>query len=220
MYNKNILIPLIQKIEIMNRKTKKNIRQFIKDAQANGQSNKEIYDKLYEEYDEIETIARLIVTTVKPKDKKKHYLYLAVLFGFTAIVVLFNVWVIRQSPFPFIDIELYRFMYNSGSYMAMVWSAGGSYLLCYALVLNAICNKRITPYIFWMFTYSYLILYFLSDVFITCTFEWGIYLFYTAIDILSIISIIFLARFFQRKIFPDYRYRRLKEDEDGEYIFS
>ena len=203
----------------MDRKIKKEIRQLIKEAQANGQTNKEIYNRLTEEYEDEETIARFIATMLKPKDKKKHCLYNSILLGFTVIVVLFNLWVIKNSPFLPADVEFLRFLCSS-SFMAMLWYVGGSYMLTYVIVLSLICKKRITSYVFLMYTCSYLIFCFLLDVFVTWTFKWGIYWLYLAIDILSIVFIIFLARFFQRKIFPDYRYRKLKEDEEGEYIFS
>ena len=48
----------------------------------------------------------------------------------------------------------------------------------------------------------------------------GKYWLYVGIDLFLIFFTIFLARFFQRKIFSDYRYRKLKQDNEGEYIFS
>ena len=218
-----LFLTIFAKINIdMNRKVKKEIRQRIKEAQANCQTNKAIYDKLSEEYEDEkdEIIARLIVTTLKPKDKKKHYVYTGILLGFTAVAALLNIWVIKQSPFPLIDVEFLRFMYESHGYMSIVWHAGGNYVFFYAIVLSIICKRRITSYIFWMYTCSYLTFLFLLNVLVTWTIVWGIYWLYAAIDILFIISIIFLARFFQRKIFPDYRYRRLKKDENGGYVFS
>jgi len=196
-------------IKKMKRKTKKEIRQRIKEAQANGQTNKEIYDKLSEEYyDEYdEAIARLILTTVKQKDKKKHRLYIGILLGLTAIVVLFNIWIVKESllsPHPY-------FSFRSLS------SQVGILTLLYLSSLFSVFQKPITSYIFWMCTCSYLIFCFLYlDVLEIQNTYW----LYIAINLISIPSIIFLSRFFQRKIFPDYRYRRLKEDENGEYVFS
>ena len=206
----------------MKRKTKKEMRQRIKEAHADGQTNKEIYDKLseayYDEYDE--AIARLVVTTIRQKDKKKHHRYIGILIGFTAVIVLFNVWAIIKSPSPFIDAEFFWFVWERSA-MTALWSTGGWYVFYYAMLLITICQKRITSYIFWMYTSSILIFFLLLKVHLDYySSSFGIHWLYQAIDLISIVFIIFLSRFFQRKIFPDYRYRRLKEDENGEYIFS
>ena len=204
----------------MNRKTKKEVRQLIKEAQIKGQPNKEIYNKLIEKYEDEDAIARLIVTTIKPKDSKKHRLYIGILLGFTVVVVLFNVWIIMKAPSPFFWYrDYYPYLHLSFSrIMGSLWSQIGQYILFYIIILyNSILNKTITPYIFWMCTCSYLVFYFL---FLNIIAMWTVYWFYIPIDLLSIFFIIFLARFFQRKIFPDYRYKRLKRDEEGKYVFS
>ena len=203
----------------MNRKIKKEVRQLIKEAQINGQTSKEIYSKLVQEYDDEEIIARLIVTTVKPKDKKKHRLYNAILLGFTAIVVLFNVWIIRKGTNSFLWYNQNDYLSNK-AFFFLFWSQTGQFVFFYIIILfNSILRRTITSYIFWMYSCSYLVFHFL---FLNILEMWTTYWMYIPIpiDILSIAFIIFLARFFQRKIFPDYRYLRLEQDEDGEYIFS
>jgi hypothetical protein len=198
----------------MNKKTKKKIRQLIKEFRANDQTDKEIYNKLAGEYDDGESIARLIVTTVKPKDKKQHRLYIGILLGFTAIVLLFNIWIIRKAPFMYLPDSSFW------SFMGKLYLFIGTYVFGYAVILNIISKKQITYYIFWIYSASYLIFCFLLRIFVTLTFEWGIYWLYLAIDLISIFLIIFLALFFQSKIFPNYRYKRLKQDKNGKYIFS
>ena len=179
----------------MNRKIKKEVRQLIKKSQAEGQTNKEIYNKLTEEYEDEETLVRFIVTMLKPKDKKKHRLYNGILLGLTAIVVLFNIWIIWTTPEPFVSCSLRSTM------IAIIIT-----LCSYIAVLNAIYQKPTTSYIFWICSISYLIFGFLFlELLQIWDFKW---LLYTAINILSLVSIILLARFFQRKIFPDYRYRQ------------
>ena len=203
----------------MNRKIKKEVRQLIKEAQINGQTNKEIYSKLVQEYDNEEFIARLIVTTIKPNDKKRHRLYNGILLGLTAIIVLFNVWIIRKSTDSWLWYNQNDYLFNRS--FSLFWFQIGQFVFFYILILfNNILRKTITSYIFWMYSCSYLIFYFLFLDVLPNLAVWGTYWLYAVIDLLSIAFIIFLARFFQRKIFPDYRYLRLKRDEDGEYIFS
>ena len=97
----------------MKRKIKKEVRQLIREAQIRGETNKNIYNDLVKEYGDKKTIAELIVTTVNPKDKKKHYLYIGILLAFTAIVVLINLQIISNNPpdyyfWPTSNYYLYR----------------------------------------------------------------------------------------------------------------
>jgi hypothetical protein len=153
----------------MNKKDKKKIRQRIKEIQVNGQTNKEIYNKLVKEYDDEKTIAELIVTTVKPENRKKHYLYIGILLGFTAIILFFNIWIYRKStnPFTYMDFSCISFRLIKDIIYYI-----GIYVLLYIMILTLVCKKQITSYIFLMITCSCLIFYLLLSVFADST-VWG-----------------------------------------------
>ncbi len=199
--------------EVMKRKIKKEVRQLIKESLIKGETNKYIYNDLVKEYGDKKTIAELIVTTVKPKDKKKHYLYIGILLAFTAIVVLINLWIISKEP-P----DLY-FWPNSHYFLSEIFLPIFFYIV---ILFNNVCSRPITYYIFWMYSCSFLIIYFLfyQGILPNWSTEWGIYWLYMGIDLIFLFFAIFLARLFQRKIFPDYRYRKLKQDNEGKYVFS
>ncbi|NLJ82720.1 MAG: hypothetical protein GX330_06305 [Bacteroidales bacterium] len=203
----------------MNRKIKKEIHQFIKEAQVKGETDIDIYNSLVEKYGNKKTIAELIVKTVKPKDKKKHYLYIGILLVFTAIILLFNVWIIRRSP----DLS---FIYFWDS-LSLGWSITNLIIpiVIFIFVIpfkENVRNRPITFYGYWMYIFSCLMIYilFYTGIIFPWTTVWGIYWISVGTDLFLIFFTFFLARYFQRKIFPNYRYRKLKTDNEGEYVFS
>lgn len=196
----------------MNRKIKKEIHQLIKEAQVRGEPDIEIYNSLVEEYGYKKTIAEIILTTVKPKDKKKHHLYVGILSALTVVMLFFNLWVVITSP----DLSFWD---DYLSFWYVFWRIG-VYVLSYIVFLNIICQKPITFYVFWMYSYSYLIFYFTLWFIICWNNIWSINLMYIGINLIFLFIAIFLFRYFQRKIFPNYRYRKLKTDENGNYVFS
>jgi len=198
---------------VMKRKIKKEVRQLIREAQIRGETNKDIYNYLVKEYRDKKTIAELIVTTVKPKDKKKQHLYISIQLAFTAIILLFNVWLIHQST----DLSFIYF------WDSLYLRSSITHLIIPIVVLifvipfkENVRNRPFTFYGYWMYIFSCLMIYILFYTGILM----GKYWLYVGIDLFLIFFTIFLARFFQRKIFPDYRYRKLKQDDEGEYIFS
>jgi len=192
----------------MNRKIKKEVRRLIKEEQINGKSSKEIYNHLVKEYrGEENAVAKLVVTALNPKYKKKHSLYIGILLGFTAIVALFNVWVNMNDPFEYFS-DIWQYI----STTSVVFAYAGLIALFYVKEVPIYTSLKLAcPFL--------IIALFFPFVLATWLTIGGIYWLYVAIDLLSILFIVFLAHFFQRKIFPDYRYGNFRYGA-GEYIFQ
>lgn len=198
--------------EVIKRKIKKEIRQLIREAQIRGEVNKDIYNNLVKEYGGKKTIAELIVTTVKPKDKKKHYLYIRILLTFTAIMLLFNVWIIHRSP----DFSFTYFWDPLSFSRSISHLFSPLFLLIIMPFYENVRNRPVTFYGYWMYIIFCLMIYILFYTGILMEEYW----LYVGIDLMFLFFAIFLASLFQRKIFPDYRYIKLKKDNKGEYVFS
>ncbi len=182
----------------INKNTKKEIRQLVKELKNKNKSNQEIYDELVSKYFDTEFIAKCIVTTLHPKDKKKHYFYNGILFLLTLATIFLNALVIKIENLHIIKIHFY----------------------CYFLVLCAIIifalKHRGNPYSFWTIFAFFSFFYALLVVLLNNGFSWQ----YITVNLLSMLFIIYPAQLFQRKIFPNFRWKKLKQNERGEYIFD
>ena len=198
----------------MDRKTRKEIRQLVKTEQLKGKADKDIHADLVEKYGYRKTIAKIIVTTVKPEYKNKHRLYAGILLAFAILIVLFNVWRIwygflNGSEAFYENSYLIRKFIFSILFLAMFFS-------------TVLLKKDLTFYGISIYAYLFLIpfLLFLSEAILKCLGISYLGLEILYVDLIAMIFLSLLAWFFQRKIFPNYRYGNPNQDENGEYIFD
>jgi hypothetical protein len=128
--------------------------------------------------------------------------------------VLFNVWRIwygflNGSEAFYENSYLIRKFIFSILFLAMFFS-------------TVLLKKDLTFYGISIYAYLFLIpfLLFLSEAIIKCLGISYLGLEILYVDLIAMIFLSLLAWFFQRKIFPNYRYGNPKQDENGEYIFD
>jgi hypothetical protein len=181
--------------ESLNEKT---ARRFIIDGRNSGKTDQEIYHELSQKFYDKKTIALLIAGTVTAEKKGKYKMYNNVL------LVLIGVFVLFKAVATFNSIEgtndLWFFLVST----IVIFLLAG-----YIMYEIARYNGPIYR-VCGLFT----ILILLQSIMNTeSVFEF-------LINVLIFTAIACLSFYLDRKMFPNYRYKKLKKDSNGEYIFD
>ena len=173
-------------------------RKFIVDSRNNGITDQEIYHELSQQYFDKHEIALLITGTVKPENKSRYKIYNNVLLGLSGFFILFKLFIttnliIQNEGQLSTHLLVLTFVLLFAGIMFMVAKYDGqSYRVGGILAISFFCQ---------IIAHSA-----------------------NGIDIListSIASIIAgLLFFLDKKLFPDYHPRKMKQDSNGEYILG
>jgi len=179
----------------------KTARKFIIDGRNSGKTDQEIYHELSKTFYDKKTIVSLITGTVTVEKKNKYKMYNNILLGFIVIFVIFKIlstfFLIEQTrEIWIILLPLIILFLCAGYFMYEIARYYGPiYRVCgiitFVTLFPSIRNTIDAG----------------SDV------EW-------IVNVILSIAIVFLSFYLEKKMFPNYRLRNLKKDDDGEYILD
>ena len=187
----------------MNKKSldQKTVRKLIKEGRNNGKTDQEIYNELSQKFYDKKTIALLISGTATNEKKKKYKNYNNILLGLIGFFGLFKIFhafnLIEETEdiwfflLASIIILLFAgyFMYGIAKY------EGATYRICGFFTILIFLQSS-----FWQHIWNLEnVIEILINVFVS-------------------VAIIFLSFYLDKKIFPNYSYRKMKKDNNGEYI--
>ena len=176
----------------------KTARKFIIDGRNTGKTDQEIYDELSQEFYDKKTIALLIRGTVTNEKKNKYKIYNNVLLGLIGIFVLSKALGIFRLVEATADVWIFLLLTTvifllAGYFMyAIAKYDGHIYRICGLLISLSLVQQVMAA-------------------------ENGFEIF---VCVFLSTAIACLAFYLNKKMFPNYNYRKLKKDNTGEYIFN
>jgi hypothetical protein len=189
----------------MNKKSldQRTAKKLIKDGRNNGKTDQEIYNELSQKFYDKKTIALLISGIATTEKKKKYKIYNNILLGLIGFFVLFKVfhaynlieetediWFILLASIVILLFAGY-FMYGIAKYEAATYRICGIFTILIFLQSS-----------FWQHIWNFEnVVEILMNVFVAA-------------------AIVFFSFYLDKKIFPNYSYRKMKKDDNGEYILD
>lgn len=177
---------------------KKIVRRFIKESRNNGKTDQEIYDELKIKYTDKQSIALLITGTITKENKKKYKPYNIILLVFLGFIFISSMF----SKVDVSDSRLKILLFYPFITICIGWT------IYEVAKYNAYAYKS-----FGVFALAYLISQIDFQILMTGN------IFYL-IDKTVFAVIMFLSFYLGNKMFPNYGYKKLKKDADGDYVFA
>ena len=174
--------------------------KFIQESRDSGKTDQEIYNELSQQYYDKKSIALLIVGTATAEQKKKYKQLNLLLLG------LIGIYVVLVVLYMFSKCEAPSDLWYIIPFSAVLLSAAGFFI--YGIARNILHYYRMCAIFTILFSFQGGRVWNLASVI------------ETIVTLVFVIAIVFLSIYLSKKMFPNSKHRKLKRDENGEYIFD
>ena len=189
----------------MNKKSldEKVAAKFITESRNNGMTDQEIYNELSQQNFDKASIASLIAFSVTPEKRRKYRIHRYILFGLIAITALLSL-VSNIDSFSDLVSDVESIILE-----IIIMLFVGFYILLLIKSEHKVAYSQCSFLSFFTLLASF---FRLNRQFVSYNYK------YLIMQILMALIAV-LSYYISRKMFPKYRFKDLKQDDDGEYIF-